>query len=736
MLNVELYGRACGRAIIVSAYNVLFYIMHSNLFIHTIILCALGISLSAASPLFLERETGFALTARDEYYSKNGLTELLSFRRGEEISAQSLIAKIRAVEPDTTIPWYDFSLGIALLKDNPDSVSVYFNRAIDAAGIDIGTMFALSLEFGRFSQAQWEMKSIDRFKKMFLASGAQSSTLVSRTMLYKAISAEQNGDRLVAPSYYKWALAFDRSTLWPQARKILREFPLRPASAYEECAGMVALVLKSWPVQLAMVLHLFLWLRNAGVFLVLGAYIVLLLTYAPSALHWISDRFPTSVPQGPRTYFSCLLVLSFVSFGILPFLWVISCLLWRSCEKKNKILLAVCLAGLILYPLTVKIEDTLRSCLSPESSLTLFSKSIEEGYDADIDAAVRKNAQLHESDYLAHTAAALYAVKKNDMAFALASVQRARELRSEDPAVLLTEGNVYFLSGAFEKAKAAYETCMKLYPTYNPAIFNCGQYYLGTIETIKGMECIDRATKLDPAPTNSFIKTNDECFSKKWPRLRQLMAPEYQPLYFWTNVFPLYFGGLSSANTLWGASFLGLPIAPYFLISGLVAVFLLLAHFFAWSGDKPKQSFLCKLCKAAMCRQCKRGLVCAECYESLQPIRNENIRQRIIDKIMQKSGRIRRYVSYWADALFPGCGMVYRANGTAVLGAAFMTMTACVYATLPLFSCLTDTFPLWLPPGLKTIFYAAAPVYGAIFFIRAIVGTAREITLKEERHGP
>ena len=122
MLNVELYGRACGRAIIVSAYNVLFYIMHSNLFIHTIILCALGISLSAASPLFLERETGFALTARDEYYSKNGLTELLSFRRGEEISAQSLIAKIRAVEPDTTIPWYDFSLGIALLKDNPDSV--------------------------------------------------------------------------------------------------------------------------------------------------------------------------------------------------------------------------------------------------------------------------------------------------------------------------------------------------------------------------------------------------------------------------------------------------------------------------------------------------------------------------------------------------------------------------------------------------------------------------------------
>jgi hypothetical protein len=177
-------------------------------------------------------------------------------------------------------------------------------------------------------------------------------------------------------------------------------------------------------------------------------------------------------------------------------------------------------------------------------------------------------------------------------------------------------------------------------------------------------------------------------------------------------------------------------MAPYFLISGLIVAFLLLAQFFVWSGDKPKQLFLCKLCGAAMCRQCKRGLVCAECYESLQPIRNENIRQRIIDKIMQKSGRIRRCVSFWADALFPGCGVVYRASGMVFWGAAVMTVTACVYATLPLFSCLTDTFPLWLPPGLKTFFYAAAPVYCAIFFIRAIVRTARELSLKEERHGP
>jgi len=127
----------------------------------------------------------------------------------------------------------------------------------------------------------------------------------------------------------------------------------------------------------------------------------------------------------------------------------------------------------------------LRASLSPAGTLSLFKKSVDEGYYDDLDKVIRMHAASHENDYLVQAAAALYAAKKSDMNYALSSIQKARSLRGNDPVVLLIEGNIDFLAGAFEKAKNAFETCIKQFPEYAPAYFNCGQYYLGTVETIK-----------------------------------------------------------------------------------------------------------------------------------------------------------------------------------------------------------------------------------------------------------
>jgi len=184
---------------------------------------------------------------------------------------------------------------------------------------------------------------------------------------------------------------------------------------------------------------------------------------------------------------------------------------------------------------------------------------------------------------LRQTAAALYAAKNNDMGYALPALQKARSLRGNDPVVLLTE-EMFILSPGLEKSKNAFETCIKQFPGYAPAYFNCGQYYLGTVETIKGMDCIDRATKLDPRAINSFIKTNDESFSKKWPRLRQLMPPEYSAgtsgKRFSRNT------GIMGTPMFYGKHFLGVPIVAYMILSPLVVLLLILIDAFAWSGNR------------------------------------------------------------------------------------------------------------------------------------------------------
>ncbi len=54
----------------------------------------------------------------------------------------------------------------------------------------------------------------------------------------------------------------------------------------------------------------------------------------------------------------------------------------------------------------------LRASLSPEGTLSLFKKSVDEGYYDDLDKVIRTHAASYENDYLAQAAAALYAAKE------------------------------------------------------------------------------------------------------------------------------------------------------------------------------------------------------------------------------------------------------------------------------------------------------------------------------------
>jgi tetratricopeptide (TPR) repeat protein len=498
------------------------------------------------------------------------------------------------------------------------------------------------------------------------------------------------------------------------------------STAYDEGRGIVATIANSWSIQLSSMLIFFLWVRQCLIFIVLGLFITLGISYVPSSLHRINHLFPSSFSPRIKTYFSVLSFLSMIAFGVLPFLWVLACIIWRQCGKRDKWITVACCILLVLFPLSVRFEDMLRSSLSPDGTLSLFKKSVEEGYSIDLDKVIRNHAASHGNDYLAQAAAALFAAKKNDMNFAMSAVQKARMLRVNDPVVLLTEGNVDFLAGAMEKAKNAFEACIKQFPDYAQAYFNCGQYYLGTVETIKGMECIDRATKLDPQTINSFIKTNDESSSKKWPRLRQLMPPEYKAAYFWKNVFPRYGGSLATTNTLWGGYFAGVHIAGYCIVSLLVLLLLVIFDVFAWSGNRVRKISLCKLCGLAMCRQCKRGVVCGNCYQALHQIRNENIRQRIIEKILLKNKRIKHCFSYCIDVVFPGCGMAYYATGSRFTGFCFIMVSSIVYATLFSIYFLPFSCPYWFTRGILVPLYFMVPVYNLIFFVRAIIKSRNE----------
>jgi len=676
----------------------------------------------ATSPLYLEREIESAIEARDAYYADLRITNfLIPFTDQNTFALDTIRLRLAQAGLEGPYPWFFFLSGLAAGKAAPDSMYRYFSNALSSAGNDPAGVWTLAMEFGRCGQQKWEIQSLEKLEKLFLISGVTASQAIAQPLLEKALSAEKRGDLSAASTYYGWAMTFDRSLFWPFVRKMASAFPSRPSEAITAANALADQTAESWRMQASLALQGTLWLRWCLIIFCFGVMLVLGILHLPSGIHWLTEIFPSSMPQKMKLIISLVCFFSLISFGVLPFLWLVILTIWRYCSKRDAWLATLGCLLLLLYPLAIRTEDMLRQCLSPLSTPSLFYRAMSEGYDPDLDVVIRNNVSRDPHDYLAYTASALYAVKNNDLAHASLAIQRAALLRRDDQAVLISDGIISYLSGNFERAKASFETCTKLFPDYEPGFFNLGQYYLGSNETFKGMDYLDRATKLNQEKVNAFIKTNDDFFSKKWPRMRQFMPPDYQSGYFWKNVFPRYWGTWNTADILWGNAFFGIRSSWYALFAAITFVTLLFFSGFVWSSRSAVKIFLCKLCGASMCRQCKKGMVCVSCFQALQQIRNENIRQSIIERIILKNLRLRQWSAYCLDVIFPGCGMLYRRGDSAMIALFFIMLTSAGYATLLSLHGIGFAYPCQASRDLLPPLYYTLPLYNVAFAVRAFI---------------
>ena len=677
-----------------------------------------------SSPLFLEREIHAALQSRDSYYRQAGVAGLLfPCLLHDSTRMDSLQARNNAFATDypdvLPTPWFNLLAGLGASTRSSESMNLFFGKAFDAASFDPGKTWVLATELGRLGFTQWEQTCLENLQKLMFSRGSDASFVAAQLLLYKALRAKKNGQRSLATSYDMLSHKFDPSLVGPIVQNIASAFPFQVTTMYEESEKLIAAVSHSWGAQLSCALNAFLWIRSTVALLVIGLFFVVGIKYAPTALHWLIELFPRAISPKWKKYFGCLLFFSFISFGILPFLWLLSALIWKYCIKRDKWIVGVGCFFLILYPFGVRFEDMLRQCLSPEGSVSLFTKAISEGNYPDLGRAVRKAAAMRPDDYLAQTAAAIVALKGDDRASAQLFTAKARTLRSDDPAAALTEGIVFYCSGQIHKALAAYESLCQRSAAPLQAVFNYSQCCLVSNETVKGMEYLDRATKIDPVAVNGFIAVNDAMFLKKWPKLRQFMAPNYTPVYFWSKIFPQYGGNWKTADALWGASCMGIPLAWYCVCAPFFLIAFLLTNYFFRSPRGVIKISHCKLCQTPMCRRCKKGALCDRCFQQLHQIRNENIRQRIIEKILHKNRRTKQICTSLMDVVFPGCGMLYQASGAPAAAFLFMTLAASVYGALYALHSIPMVCPFSAVKNVIVFAEMSLPLFNVAFAVRA-----------------
>ena len=681
---------------------------------------------SAAQPVFWESEIASALDSRDIVYLEAGIrsAEFEKMRPGYH-------SPVVPRAPDTTTPWPFFLKGLSYAQDSGEVASLFFNKAITCAEKNPGRTWVLSEEFDRCGLTAWQEKCLKKLELLFLISGAQSAPAVSQQLLYKAASTSGKGADDIADMYYSWASWFDKDCLWTHIQAIQSSGIFAMAKVFPRLQTIADKISLSWKTQLELARSGFGWLFTFFCIAIAGILLGIGVRYLPWALHLPSERLPDIFSSKAKLFLAVLILASLVFLGVIAFIWCFFFIVWRHCSGRDKRLAAVALVLFLLFPLGIKMEDMFDRALSPGGSVMLYKKAIDEGYYRQLDSCIRARTLSNNADYLIHTAAALYSLKKGEPLSAIPHLQIAQRLFRDNPVVLITTGNTLFYSGDLAGARNAYQECIKLYPDYEPAYFNLGQYYFNSMETAKGMDYITQATKLNPEYVNAFIKKNDECFSKEWPQQRQLLAPDFTPLYFWNNIFPEYCGTWNTASQRFGDMFFGISLPWYCALALALFVILLLFDSLVWSKAVVKKVTACKLCQAIVCRKCKRGVICRTCFSATQQIRNEQIRQRIMGKIQFKTLRFRSLMTIFLDMVFPGAGMAYR-GAPLTQSLLFIAATSVVYATYVSLFRATFDFPAWTVQGLITQAYMVLVLYNIFFVVQGFIKGAKALTKRGE----
>jgi hypothetical protein len=684
---------------------------------------------SGAHPIFWETEFARALDMRDSLYRSAGVDSGMFTAMGR---ADRRFTLQRPVE-DTVSPWFHFLTGMASSKDSSDAASRSFAKAINAAEKDPGQIFALALEFGRCNQPSWQEKCMKKLYNLFLVSSAQSAPLISQILLFESVHSPsgRDGRAELSRSARSWAAAFDKACLWPAVLSVQDEGVLNIPKASAVIRDLIGKISSSWELQLELIRQWYRWLVQVCSVLVAVILIGIGVKYLPQALHAASENLSSAYRPKVKLTLTFTVYFSLWFLGAIPFVWISLFILWRHLRPRDKTLAGISMFLLLLYPLSIKFTDMLESCSAPDGSVVLLRKAIDEGYYQALDSSIAVMLQKDPRDCCAHTAAAILNLKKGDIASAYPHVRAAQQLFRLDPTVIVTSGNSLYFAGDLAGARNAYQECIKLYPTYEPAYFNLGQYYFNSMETAKGMEYITQAARLNPAYINAFIKTNDENFSKDWPLVRQLIQPDYAPSYFWKNIFPGHAGSWKSADKRFGADCLGVPMLPYAGISLFLCVMLLILDTFVWSKDMVKKIYVCKLCQMPICRKCKRGGICQDCFNSTQHIRNENIRQRIMAKIQIRSRRFHVIIATILDMLFPGSGMLY-AGAPLYQTLPVLCATSIVYGSDLALLQPSFNYPAWLFHGIAMPLLIVCCLYNVFFLGRTVTQLLRELRPRGE----
>lgn len=707
-----------------SAHNTAFLILF---------LCICRIPTSGAADnrsgiCFLDREIRTAVTIRNTVYS-----QLMNDSADIDISKwdKKLMQRTKRVLPNIdscSNAWQPMIKGMLYYLDDNEVSESFFGKALSLAEEAPGTTWLLFAEFNRYGLSEWVNTSLVQLEKQILSLGASSAPLLSRQLAHYGIIARMNGDHENAFRYFDWAHRFNPGETRSLKQIVTLSFPFHIRRLIAAAAEYISAVRRSWNTQLHFVYTFYSFFRQFIIIFILLISLTLCVKYFPRALHKLTHLFPDNVDLRLKIVSVSVATLSFLSFGIIPFLWLVAFLIWKYLSRSERILFGVVIGALILSPVDSAVSDRFFHAISPEEPIQKLSYSLNEGYvvqRGSLSATLEKNGKISLPLGLSATTDA---IKSGNLSTARRIIRQLSDNYPNDPVVMEMEGIVHFLSGSIDLAKKSFKEAVDTAPRSYSAIFNLARCHIHLNNATRGMELLEEAAELNPDIVNGFIRKNDEYYSDNWPELRQVLFPDYTPARFWTSIFLPFTKNPATRRTMWGLSFLGFSPGVSFVLflMFLGAVFFL--DRLHRRNQRIRRIFECKYCGRIICRKCTTGILCDSCAGLTRYIKEQDTLNQIRNKIVHFHSAAASLRDSLFNLLLPGCGSLLSAQVNILRFVPLLVCTAIVYTYW--FTFLRSASFSWMT-AVEAAFIMLPPLlfhlYAAVRYLPEIIKRIREL---------
>jgi tetratricopeptide (TPR) repeat protein len=569
-----------------------------------------------------------------------------------------IINKIRSLpEEYHEYCWYYFYSGLLIPDNNRED---NYKKSLQKAEHNVGDAWLLFIAFSENNIPQWDEQALIVLKKQILELGAEQSIVLSRQIMQYATLQEKKGFHEKAVKLYHLSKQFGPDDILYTYSEAWKGFPTVLFNEENVISNFIHSFFKSTTVHINSISYLYGMLRLVFLLVALSLTIAFLVRYLPYALHRIVDLFPSGVPYSLKIVFITIAYSSFISIGLLPFFWVSSILIYKYLSKIEKSLFMFVFIILCLIPLDVHFQSLLVRANNTDGDLKVHSRSVREGYSEKLYLSTINSIASDPENHLLRLAAVNQALKCGNNVEAIRHIEKALSLRPNDPVVLTTAGNVAYLKNDIDRAKKIYERAIEKAPTYSEALYNLGQCNLKKLQTVDGMELINKAVKHSSIRINSFIKTNDQFFADSVPLFRQIIFADYTPKLFWSSLVFQSIYSHAFTSSYWGMALFGIPPLWSFFLSIVLFLVLLIQQLQSGIKKPPKIFFECRYCGKILCRTCKDGSLCSSCADAARFVHNEYALEKLRAKITAQGHLFRNTSFYIADIIFPGIGYILR----------------------------------------------------------------------------